>query len=95
VRKVVLSRAAERDIERLYDFLVVKSERAAFEATQTIRTGLNSLDRFPERGPERRPGGWRELWIPFGASGYVARYRVTPTQVVILRVFHGRERRQR
>jgi hypothetical protein len=36
VRKVVLSRAVERDIDRHYEFLVVKSERAAFEATQAI-----------------------------------------------------------
>jgi toxin ParE1/3/4 len=90
---VRLSKAAERDIARLYDFLIDKSPRAAFASTQAIRKALNSLTELPERGRQARVGEWRELVIPYGRDGYVARYRVTSVEVVILRVYHGRERR--
>lgn len=93
MRTVRLSKAAERDVQRLYDFLLAKNERSAFDATPAIRSALNSLDEFAERGRQGPSGEWRQLLIPFGPDGYVARYRVTPTEVVILRLFHGRERR--
>lgn len=93
MKVVRISKPAERDFQRLYDFLIAKSERAAFEATHAIRTTLGSLDELSERGFEKRPGGWRQIAIPFGRDGYVARYRLTAREVVVLRIFHGRERR--
>jgi len=53
---------------------------------------MASLVELPERG---RPRGTltRELNAAFGRSIYVIRYRVIEEQVIITRVFHGRERR--
>jgi len=35
----------------------------------------------------------RELFLPFGASSYVLRY-IIDVQVVVVRVWHGRENRK-
>lgn len=91
-RPVELSIAAERDRVRLAAFLVETSPRAAERAVDTIIRALAGLSDFPERGPEIGEG-LRELIIPFGASGYVAQYRVQADRVVVARLFHMREDR--
>ena len=82
------------DLERLYDFLVEKDPAAAERAIRTIEGGADSLSEFPERG---RPMGdetdHRELFVPFGASAYVLRYRLHHNTVFLIRVWHSREER--
>jgi len=39
--------------------------------------------------------GRRELFIPFGASAYVLRYRIHDDTLVVIRVWHSREERWR
>ena len=50
------------------------------------------LSRFPRLGPvdPERPD-IRELFVRFGAAGYVARYGIVEETVVILAVCHMRE----
>ena len=36
----------------------------------------------------------RELFLPFGASAYVLRYRIENQTIVIIRVWHGRDSRE-
>lgn len=82
------------DLERLYDFLVDKDPAAAERAVRTIEGGADRLVEFPNLG---RPIGddtsRRELFIPFGASAYVLRYRIYQDTVFIIRVWHSRETR--
>jgi plasmid stabilization system protein ParE len=80
------------DVRRLKDFLTGKSRRAADNAVDAIDTALEGLRDFPEQGRPGR-GGLRELVIRFGRDGYVAQYRVTADEVIVLRIHHGRERR--
>ena len=59
----------------------------------TLDAAIRSLDEFSERA---RPGpepGLRELIVPFGSGAYVVRYRVDRDEVVVARIFHGREDR--
>jgi hypothetical protein len=35
----------------------------------------------------------RDLFIPFGQTGYIARYLVTDTKIYIVKIWHGRENR--
>ncbi|MDO9474042.1 MAG: type II toxin-antitoxin system RelE/ParE family toxin [Caulobacter sp.] len=51
--------------------------------------------RFREMPHRGRPvaGDVRELIIPFGAGGYIIRYRVRDQTVVIARIFHSLEDR--
>ena len=90
--QVVYSPNAISNLARLHQFLDQKNPEAARRAVRTIRDRLALLSRFPRLGPvdpERRD--IRELFVRFGAAGYVARYGIVGETVVILTVRHTRE----
>jgi plasmid stabilization system protein ParE len=85
---------SRHDLERLLAFLKTKSPLAAVRAVEAIVAAASSLENYPEVGPPIGDGtGRREFVIPFGSGAYVLRYRVEGNDVVILRVWHGRENR--
>ncbi len=90
--QVVFSRNAAANLERLHRFLADKNPDAAARAVKAIVDGLASLARFPLLGPvdPDRPDA-RQLFIRFGAAGYVARYRVRDDTVTVLVIRHMRE----
>ena len=58
----------------------------------TILERLGTLSRFPRIGrvdPEQ--SDTRELFMPLGAAGYVARYRLIEGVVTVMAVRHMRE----
>ena len=57
-----------------------------------IKGSLDSLSDMPGRG-YNVAGGLKQLRVPFGKRGYVIRYRVTRSEVQVLRIFHGLEDR--
>jgi plasmid stabilization system protein ParE len=94
--KIVLSPEAILDFERLREFLVEKDPRAAVRASAKLSNAIESLLQFPERGRIAPLPGHRELVVPFGKSAYVVRYqyRADDRSILIVRVWHGRERRK-
>ncbi|MBX9907387.1 MAG: type II toxin-antitoxin system RelE/ParE family toxin [Beijerinckiaceae bacterium] len=73
---VVVSRRAIADINRCRRFLEARNRRAAQDASDTIDRYPQSLRSTPQVGrplPGRKEV--RELIIPFGDAGYIARYR--------------------
>jgi plasmid stabilization system protein ParE len=90
--QVVYSRNAISNLDRLHRFLAARNPEAAARAVNTILDRLKTLKRVPRLGPAdpERPD-IRELFMPFGAAGYVARYRVLGGTVVVLAVRHMRE----
>jgi plasmid stabilization system protein ParE len=84
---------AKHDIERLHIFLAEKNPDTAIRAVRLIVEGAERLQKLPELGRLMPDGQRREYFLPFGASAYVLRYRVTSKEVVIIRVWHGREDR--
>jgi plasmid stabilization system protein ParE len=93
--KLIVSPAALADIERLREFLRDKNPTAAQRAIATLSRAIRSLENAPERG---RPAGTpeiRELIVPFGRSAYILRYAHDRLgqEVIILRLWHGREAR--
>lgn len=91
--KLIVSYAATADIERLRLFLRDKNPTAARRVVVALDNAVRSLTLFPERG---RPSGIadaRDLVVPFGRSAYILRYRYSPQrdEIVILRIWHGRE----
>lgn len=90
--QVVYSRNSLANLERLYRFLAEKNPGAAARAIRTIREKIKFLARHPRLGriDSERPE-YRELLIPFGDAGYVARYRLDDKTVVVLAVRHARE----
>ena len=98
--RVRLTRLAEQDLERLFDFVLQRELARAsgdFEladrALRAIRDGLATLASSPFTC--RKVGSspfLRELVIPFGRSGYVALFEVTDASTVIVAaVRHQRE----
>ena len=89
-------RRQQLTLRRLHAFLTDKSPLAADRAIAALIAAIQSLDSFPERGrPSGRPN-LRELIVPFGRSGYVLRYayRAPDDEIVVLRIWHGREARE-
>lgn len=90
--QVVYSRQASGSLERLHAFLAEKNPDAARRAIDTILRKLRALEQFPRLGPvdPDRPNV-RQLFMPFGDAGTVARYRIAGDIVVVLAIRHMRE----
>jgi plasmid stabilization system protein ParE len=69
--KLIVSRAAAADIERLHAFLTDENETAAQRAVTVLIHAIQSLDTLPDRGRPSRVTGARELIVPFGQSAYI------------------------
>jgi plasmid stabilization system protein ParE/predicted transcriptional regulator len=81
------------DLARLHAFLAPKNRAAASRAIRTIRQGVKALATHPDMGrpAEGMAPHFREWFIPFGSSGYLALYRHEGELVAILAVRHGKE----
>jgi plasmid stabilization system protein ParE len=93
--RVLFLKRARTDLLRLREFLEPHGEALAARAFDALFAAALSLEEMPERGhPAARPP-YRELLVPFGRSAYVIRYRIDYARdaVVIIRMWHGRERR--
>ncbi|MBB2794990.1 UNVERIFIED_ORG: plasmid stabilization system protein ParE [Rhizobium pisi] len=95
--KFVFLPEAEDDIERLFDFLMrQESPVAAQKAMLAIDEGIQMLLENPYLGIRMESHAeYRQLFVPFGKSAYVLRYRIRDEAdtLVIVRVWHGREKR--
>ena len=93
--KLIVSPDAAADLDRLRAFLVDKNPSAAQRAAALVIRTIESLDTFPDRGRPTGIEGVRELIVPFGSSAYVLRYahKADADEVVVLRIWHGREQR--
>lgn len=94
--KLIIAPAAAADIERLRKFLARTNPAAGRRAIAVLANAIQSLDALPDRGRPSPVPGARELIVPFGHSAYVLRYAhdAQREEVVILRIWHGREARE-
>jgi len=92
VARLIWTPPALRDIVRLHSFLAPKNPDAARRAVRAIRRGVKALASHPEIGRpiDEMPPEFREWFVQFGDSGYVALYRYDGELVAILAVRHGR-----
>lgn len=98
--RVRLTRDAEADLDRLFDF-VVERELArdggdltlAQQAITALQTGIATLKTSPFTCRKAGQSPFlRELVIPFGRSGYVALFEIEDaTNVVVVAVRHQLE----
>ena len=97
---VRLTREAEADLERLFDFVVERELGRTGgdlglveQALVAIRAGVATLKTSPFTCRKTGQSPFlRELIIPFGHSGYVALFEiVNPTDVVVSAVRHQLE----
>lgn len=87
---------AVADLVRLREFIRVHNPDAAQRAAKRILEAAHKLLELPLLGRPvltiDRPQ-LRDLFIPFGQAGYWMRYTFTDDQIMIVRVWHGREDR--
>lgn len=89
-----VSEAAQRDLERLFEFLAANDFQAAARARAAIEKAYDFAETMPFacRKADQSNPFLRELVIPFGAAGYVALFEVENNeQVTILAMRHQRE----
>jgi plasmid stabilization system protein ParE len=91
--RLIWSKPALLDVQRLQRWLAAKSPDAAKRAVATIRQGVNTLALQPGVGrpAEDMPVGYREWMIDFGDSGYIALYHFDGQTALILAVRHQKE----
>lgn len=90
--RVRLTRDAEADIERLFDFVLERELtrdgsdlELAQDAIHAIQAGIATLKTSPFTCRKAgRSAFLRELVIPFGRSGYVALFEVQDSETVIV-----------
>ncbi len=98
--RVRLTRDAEADLERLFDFVLERElGRAggdlslAEQALVAIRAGVATVQTSPYTCRKAGQGPFlRELIVPFGRAGYVALFEIVgSTDVVVCAVRHQLE----
>ncbi|MGD1700489.1 type II toxin-antitoxin system RelE/ParE family toxin [Dapis sp. BLCC M229] len=94
--EIVWTDMAVEDLNRHYEFLKVNNADAAARGIQKIVSFAESLQENPRRGRiVDEIAGLRKLVVVFVKYGYVIHYTIIEDDVIILRVYHGRENRPR
>jgi plasmid stabilization system protein ParE len=84
--------SAVDDLERLRIFLAKENPDAAKRAAIAIKQAVNHLVTHPFIGkPVTDLPDYRDLFIRFGAGGYLLRYRSHENSAYILQIRHYRE----
>lgn len=92
--EIVWTQAAIADLNRHYDFIKLNEADAATRVVQAIVSSAESLQQNPRRGAiVDEVAGLRKIIVPFGRYGYIIHYAILEDDVIILRVYHGRENR--
>ncbi len=80
------------DLQRLRNFILPHNVDAARRAVRTNQTAVSPLMLNPRIGkPVEDLPNYHDIFIPFGSSGYVLRYRLQGDTVYVIAVKHGRE----
>lgn len=86
--------AARADLIRLRQFIAPHNPEAAENAAQTLKKAANLIIQHPGIGVRLEGRQDRELFVPFGKRGYLIRYRIDDTAIVILKIWHSLEERE-
>ena len=91
--QLIWSPEALEDVQRLYRFLDEKNPDAARRAASAIRDGMKIVADHPDVGRpvDDMDPEFQEWPISFGASGYVALYRLEKDVALVVAVRHQKE----
>jgi plasmid stabilization system protein ParE len=82
------------DLNHQNQFLAAVNPEAGIKAVLAIVLAARSLGENPKRGtPIADTPGLRKLLVKFGKYGYIIHYVILDEEVLILRVYHGRQNR--
>lgn len=83
---------AREDVDRLADFVAAYDPVLAGDIEQELNQAPKRLPEFPRRGPRLSEFDPREV-REYRVGGYLLRYELAGTDIVVLRFFHAREDR--
>lgn len=84
--------SAVQDLQRLREFIRPHNPEAAQRVAAAIRVAVTAVEANPRIGkPVEDLPHFHDLVIPFGAYGYVLRYRVHGDAIFIMALKHGKE----
>jgi toxin ParE1/3/4 len=87
------SRAAQADIQSIFDFISRENPIAAQRVVGSIEASVLRLSAFPLSGRSGGVAGTRELVVP--RLPYIAVYQVTKDAVEVIAVFHAAQNKPR
>ncbi len=91
---LIFSREAEDDVDRLFTWLLVRNPGAAARFLAALKQATARITEHPERYPRAgEDAAVRKHLMRFGGAAYVIYYVVEGDDQVLVRVWHGRERR--
>jgi addiction module RelE/StbE family toxin len=85
--KLIWSRFARSDRDRIFSFIEAQSPNAAATVDERIAVAARRLTIFPESGRPGRVAGTRELAVR--RTPFVVAYSVIEDTVFVLRILHG------
>ncbi|GGZ42053.1 type II toxin-antitoxin system RelE/ParE family toxin [Asticcacaulis endophyticus] len=86
------TKAAQRDLIRLYEFLAPVNPSAAKRTLSKIVDAVEGLASFPHLGRLQEAYAGRQV-RSFVAGDYEVHYELRENRIVILRIWHAREDR--
>jgi toxin ParE1/3/4 len=88
--KITYTERAGRNFVRLREFIRQKNPQAAQKASRQLKANIQALVGHPKMGTSiNELEAFRELV----ARDYIVRYRVLSDEIVILNIWHGKEKR--
>jgi len=92
--QIIWTEIAVDDLNRHYDFIKVNDTDTAARALRAIVSAGESLKQNSRRGTiVDEIAGIRKLLVSFGKYGFIIHYTILEDDILILRVYHGRENR--
>lgn len=90
--KVLLTKSAYQDLDRIVDYLMERSPSAAYRIYENLMAAYEKLRDFPLMGPEAqelelRQDHYRKLIV----GEYATIYRFIKNECVIDHIFHGKQ----
>jgi plasmid stabilization system protein ParE len=80
------------DLQRFRDFIQPHNKEAAQRAVRIIRTAVAHIAANPRIGkPVEDLPDYHDIVVPFGASGYLLRYRLQSDTIYIIALKHCKE----
>ncbi|HEX3355589.1 MAG TPA: type II toxin-antitoxin system RelE/ParE family toxin [Tepidisphaeraceae bacterium] len=86
--KLRISRLADRDIERIWQFIARESPTAATKVEDDIHTAMKLLADHPQMGHQRKDVS-DDRYRFWPVYSYIIAYRCEEESLIVVRVVHG------
>ena len=89
--KIRYTPEAIHDLDRLREFIEIKNPVASQRVAKELLLGIDKLKVFPKMGVQTLRAPQPELVRDLFIGNYTVRYLIAKEELIILRLWHGRE----